>query len=100
MGDVESISSPTQLITSVKSVSCGYHHLAVITYDGKILTTGDNDYGQLGRDGDQKQFLEVTINEELFVPRLVSCGGQVRVENFMILKKLVFAKTSRILRNF
>ena len=77
MGDVESFSTPTKLISLVKSFSCGYHHLAIITYDGKVLTTGDNDYGQLGRDGDQKKFLKVIINEELFVPRLVSCGGQV-----------------------
>ena len=53
---------PIIIASDVKQFSCGYHHICVITNDGKIMTAGENEFGNLGRDGNQYELGEVDNN--------------------------------------
>ena len=62
---------------TIKQVSLGFNHSAAITTDAErkdhLYTWGSNQYGQLGRDGENKIPGEVNFKEETI--KLVSLGG-------------------------
>ena len=51
--ETSTFEKPIIIASNVKEFSCGYHHLCVVTNDGTILTAGENEFGNLGRDGNQ-----------------------------------------------
>ncbi|KAK8916413.1 Ultraviolet-B receptor UVR8 [Platanthera zijinensis] len=55
----------------VSDVACGFDHSLILCYDGTVLSSGDNTYGQLGRDTDGSKVLPVHIN---FRPLSLSAG--------------------------
>lgn len=57
--------------------SAGAYHLAVITKDGKLLTSGESGQSKLGRSGDGYQFSKCDLPDEIERPISVACGGSV-----------------------
>ena len=51
--------------------------MAVITKDGKLLTTGETGQSKLGRTGSGYGFMECSFPAEIERPNFVSCGGSV-----------------------
>ena len=51
--ETSTFEKPIIIASDVKEFSCGYHHLCVVKNDGTILTAGENEFGNLGRDGNQ-----------------------------------------------
>lgn len=48
---------PVPGLIGINDVSCGQHHTIALTSSGQILTWGDNKYGQLGLDYNQRKLM-------------------------------------------
>ena len=47
-GDIRLGNKNILMENEIKSISCGMSHTAILNNDGKVLTFGKNDHGQLG----------------------------------------------------
>ncbi|KAL0213366.1 hypothetical protein RCL1_006992 [Eukaryota sp. TZLM3-RCL] len=69
---VQSLVSPTHLLTTAVSVSCGGSHSLVLTSNGDVYSFGNNMYGQLGLNDQLSRSTPVKISGFKFV--FVSAG--------------------------
>jgi hypothetical protein len=64
--NIAKLSTPTKINLpnniSIKKISCGYVHTAILTHFGDIYTFGKNKYGQLGNGTNDDSNLPIKIN--------------------------------------
>lgn len=58
---------------SIKKIACGAAHTVFVTLDGLAYSAGNNDHGQLGRDGFRTRFEQISKLQEKFIVD-VACG--------------------------
>ncbi|KAF1743806.1 hypothetical protein MXB_3313 [Myxobolus squamalis] len=56
-----------------KKIVCGEKHTATISIDGSAYSSGNNDFGQLGRTGFQRQLEVISVLETKFIVD-IACG--------------------------
>ena len=63
------IDIPSQIKNTVIFVATGWRHSIILLSDGTLLSSGQNEYGQLGlgHEEDQKTFQRITIPPELLL---------------------------------
>ena len=57
-GDIRLGNKNILMENEIKSISCGGAHTAILTEDGKVLTFGDNEFGQLGINSIENQNID------------------------------------------
>ena len=61
-------------LRNISNISCGGYHTAILLNDGKVLTCGNNDYGQLGHNNISLDYVKYQNNIILTDAISVSCG--------------------------
>ncbi|EDV21812.1 uncharacterized protein TRIADDRAFT_59918 [Trichoplax adhaerens] len=60
---------------TIKLISCGLNHTILLLQDGQIYSCGSNDYGQTGRQRNNKRFARIDAFESMRITNVSSNGA-------------------------
>lgn len=68
--------APIRSIDQVRSIACGYYHMAAVTESGDLYTFGEDEYGKLGERHSSDNYVPSKVKMSTSVKALsVACGG-------------------------